>query len=557
MLVSVSIRNIVLIDRLDLTFGGGLCVLTGETGAGKSILLDALCFVTGARSDRGLVRAGAEQGNVSAIFDPPPKHPARALLTAQGIVCESDIILRRSITPEGRTRAFINDDAVSASLLRQVGGLLFEVHGQHDEQGLLSPSAHRALLDEFGVAMRDVLAAASAFEAWRAARERLAETEARAREAALSAEYVRHAAEELRRLMPEEGEEEQLAQERALRVNAERIAGDLQGAVEILTGSGGLESRLSQSLRRLERAAAQAPGRLDAVAASLARALVEVGEARAQAEAALSALDFDAQGLERIDDRLAALREAARKFRVPVSSLPALAADFAQKLSAIDEGGAVLAQASENCATARETFLTASRQLSLQRERAARALEKAVTRELPALKLEKARFRILCEALGEEAASPFGLDRVTFEISTNPGAPFGPLQKIASGGELARFVLALKVALSEGRAQAALVFDEIDQGVGGAVAAAVGARLARLAAGAQVIIVTHSPQIAARADLHWRIQKTVEKGQAVTRVTALSPSERREEIARMLSGTEVTPEARSAAERLMKVGEGS
>lgn len=553
MLVSASIRNIVLIESLDLELQSGLCVLTGETGAGKSIVLDALGLVTGARSEKTLVRSGATQGQVTAVFEPAARHPARTLLKDNDIDARDEIILRRTISSDGRTRAFINDQAVSVGLLRSAGELLFEIHGQHDERGLLVPSSHRGMLDSFGTLEPLVARCAEAYAVLALAELTLKDAEAAARAAEAESDFLRHAASELSKLGPETGEEDKLAAERALLMNAEKMASELSGVSDTFGSNSGMEQRLAQGLKKLERLAPQAMGRLDAVIGAVTRALIEAGEARVQTDIALRDLAFDANRLEKIEERLFALKDAARKYKVPADQLAQLAADFEAKVIGLDTSGAQLGKLRAVAAAAREKYVAAADALSAARKKAGLALETAMARELKPLKLDKSKFRVAISK-SEGPASANGHDRVEFEISTNPGAPFGPLQKIASGGELARFVLALKVALAAGKAAPTLVFDEIDQGVGGAVADAVGERLAKLSKTAQILVVTHSPQIAARADHHWRISKGLAKGAAVTRIETLDGQARREEIARMLSGAEVTKEARAAAERLIGVG---
>lgn len=551
MLLSASIRDIVLIDSLDLAFGGGLCVLTGETGAGKSILLDAIAFVTGARSDRTLLRAGAETGSVTAVFDPEAGHPARVLLAEAGVAASDEIILRRGIGADGRSRAFINDTPVSISLLRNAGEMLVEIHGQNGERGLLAPAGHRDLLDAFVGAHDLVRGVEGAYRAWVAAREALAQAEDEAARAAADADYVRHAAKELGDLAPEPGEEDRLTAERTLMQSASKIAGELNDVSDALGGANGFEARLSLGLRRLERLQGQAGSALDAAVGALTRALIEAGEARAQVDEVLARLRFDAHALQCVDDRLHALRDAARKYRVTVDALPQTAAAFAARVQSIEGGAGHLAALQAAREAARTDYFARAQALSQARTQAARALEARVARELKPLKFEKARFRVSIDTLADEAAGPSGRDAVAFEVSTNPGAPFGPLHRIASGGEVARFVLALKVALAGERPAGTLIFDEADQGVGGAVADAVGERLKRLSKSAQVIVVTHSPQIAALADRHFRISKSSKGQRTLTRVETLDEAARREEIARMLSGATVTQEARAAADRLM------
>lgn len=553
MLAALSIRDIVLIEKLELSLDGGLCTLTGETGAGKSILLDALGLAIGARADAGLVRQGAEQGSVSAVFDLPAKHPARALLAENGFEADGDIILRRVQTKDGRSRAFINDQPVSVGLLRQVGDMLVEVHGQHDERGLLDASGHRAMLDAFGGFEKQVADLRALWNAASAAREALAAHEALLARAKAEQDYLTHVVGELDELQPQPGEETTLAEERTLMMHSEKIAGDLAEAEEALSGDGGLDARLTVALRRLARAAEQAGGRLDAAIAALDRTLTEAAEARDQIAQAMRALEFDPARLEQAETRLFALRAAARKHNVQVDDLAALADKLRGELQEIEGGEARLAVLKKAAAEAEARYGAAARALSGDRARAAEKLDKEVMKELKPLKLDKASFRTNIEVLPESHGGPEGIDRVSFLVSTNPGAPFGPIIKIASGGELSRFVLALKVALASRGSAPTLIFDEVDSGVGGAVAEAVGLRLAELARVVQVIVVTHSPQVAARAQHHFRISKGGEaKAQKIaTRVETLDAPARREEIARMLAGAMVTDEARAAADRLI------
>ncbi|NIJ41010.1 DNA repair protein RecN (Recombination protein N) [Parvibaculum indicum] len=555
MLVTLSIRDIVLIEKLELSLDSGLCTLTGETGAGKSILLDALGLAIGGRADAGLVRHGAEQGSVTAVFHVAPSHPARALLRENGLEDEGDLILRRIQAKDGRTRAFINDQPASIGLLRQIGDLLVEIHGQHDERGLLDASGHRGLLDAFG---RLEGKAADMRRLWTAlaeAREAYNRQEAGIAQARAEQDYLNHVVAELDELAPEEGEETALAEERTLMMNSEKIAGDLSDAADALSGDSGLEARLNQALRKLTRAAENAAGRLDTAIGALERTLVEAAEARDGIDQALRSLEFDADRLEHVETRLFALRAAARKHSVPVEGLPALADRLRDQLADIEGGEEKLARLREAVESAEADYMKAAVALSEARAKAAATLDKAVARELKPLKLDKARFETQCERKPAEEAGPDGLDRISFLVATNPGAPAGPLIKIASGGELSRFVLALKVALASRGSAPTLIFDEVDAGVGGAVAEAVGVRLAELAGTVQVIVVTHSPQVAARARHHFRISKaseTKKKNAALaTRVETLDTAERREEIARMLAGATVTDEARAAADRLI------
>src|SRR5690606_3890191 len=553
MLAALSIRDIVLIERLELSLDSGLCTLTGETGAGKSILLDALGLAIGARADAGLVRQGAEQGSVSAVFDVSADHPARAILRENGIEDEGDLILRGVQTRDGRSRAFVNDQPVSVGLLRQIGDQLVEVHGQHDERGLLDASGHRAILDAFGGFEGKLQQLRKLWNTASAAREALAEHEAMLARAKAEQDYLTHVVAELDELAPQAGEETSLAEERALMMHSEKIASDLVEAEEALSGDSGLDARLNVALRRLARAAEQAGGRLDAAIAALERTLNEAAEARDRIAEAVRALEFDPARLELVETRLFALRAAARKHNVQVDDLAALAEKLRSALQEIEGGETRLVELRKAADEAAAAYGAAARALSEARAKAAATLDKEVMKELKPLKLDRASFKTQIEVLPEAQGGPEGIDRVSFLVSTNPGAPFGPLIKIASGGELSRFVLALKVALASRGSAPTLIFDEVDSGVGGAVAEAGGLRLAELAKSVQVVVVTHSPQVAARAQHHFRISKGGETKNAkiATRVETLDASARREEIARMLAGATVTDEARAAADRLI------
>jgi DNA repair protein RecN (Recombination protein N) len=553
MLTRLSIRDIVLIDRLDIDFAAGLAVLTGETGAGKSILLDAFALALGARGDASLVRNGAGQGQVTAAFEVPSRHAARAFLADNDIPAEDTLILRRVQLADGRTRAFLNDQPVSVQVLRDLGSLLVEIHGQHDDRALVDPATHRRLLDAYGGLEGDAEEVAHLWDDRRAAREALTAHRAEVERARREADWLRHAVEELQRLAPQPGEETTLAERRAAMMQAEKVAVDLRDAFDAVAGPNAPATAIASAVRRLERRTAQAPALIEPVVAALDTALTGLDDARTRLEQALRMADHDPQELERIEERLFALRAAGRKYNAAVDDLAALAARYAADLQLLDAGAGQLAalEAREKEADAR--YREAATRLSLARGRAAAALEKAVTRELGPLKLERAKFSAALVS-GEDAAGPHGLDRVEFWVQTNPGTRPGPLMKVASGGELARFLLALKVVLADRGSAPTLVFDEIDTGVGGAVADAIGLRLARLAQGVQVLAVTHAPQVAARAGRHYLISKDVtERGKrVVTRVAEVAADHRREEIARMLAGAEITAEARAAAERLIK-----
>jgi DNA repair protein RecN (Recombination protein N) len=534
-----------------MAFGPGLCVLTGETGAGKSILLDALALALGARADTGLLAAGTKEGSVVAEFAPPDGHPAHALLAEHGIAAEERLVLRRVLTSDGRGRAFVNDQSVGVALLKRLGDSLVEIQGQGAEQGLLAPVNHRALLDAFADLGPQLAATRAAHARLVAARAALEAEESAAAKAHSEEDFLRHAAEELAELAPQPGEEEKLAEERALMMQAEKILGALTEASGALEQQGGVDSRLRTARRALERVAPRAQGRLDPTLQALEQAAIAVDEAARQVEATARALEHDPDKLEALETRLFALKGAARKHQTTVEALPALAAEMRDRLAGLDKHEATIRAAAAELAAADAAFVAAVTALGEARGAAGQALDKAVARELGPLKLDKAKFITTIEAQPREAWGPDGAERVVFEVATNPGQPPAPLHRIASGGELARFMLALQASLARKGPAPTLVFDEVDRGVGGATAAAVGARLAKLARGAQVLVITHSPQVAAQGAQHWRIAKSVGRS-ATTRVELLDGQGRREEIARMLAGTTVTPEARAAAERLMQ-----
>ncbi|MFZ5721181.1 MAG: DNA repair protein RecN [Pseudomonadota bacterium] len=563
MLIGLQIRDVVLIEALDLSIGSGLTALTGETGAGKSIILDALGLATGARGDTGLVRRGAAQAVTSAVFAPAPDHPVWDLLEDKGLAYarDEDLVLRRTLSADGRSRAFVNDQATGVGVLKELGEALLEVHGQHETVGLLDARTHRPLLDAYGALEGQGSEVAAAWKAWREARERAETLRAEVARSAAEVEELTFRLSELDRLDAREGEEAALAEERAVLGAAEKALADIASARDTFDGLGG---KVAGAIRALERAreravtAGAAPDgsavtRLAAAAEALDRVLVEAGEAEAAIDAAAEAFDFEPDRLEKAEERLFDLRGLARKLNVAVDDLPALRVRFAERLRAVESSEEGLKAAEGVQAEARRSYLAAAAALAEARKAAGERLADAVMAELAPLKLDKARFRVAVEPMAEEKAGPAGLDRVAFEISTNPGAPFGDLGAIASGGELARFALALKAALA-GRGsgpQPLMIFDEVDQGVGGAVADAVGLRLKRLASAAQVLVVTHSPQVAARAEAHWRIVKAGGADHVRTAVEVLSPSDREEEIARMLAGAQITDAARAAARALM------
>jgi DNA repair protein RecN (Recombination protein N) len=551
MLTRLSIRDIVLIDRLDIDFAAGLSVLTGETGAGKSILLDAFALALGARGDANLVRAGVEQGQVTAAFDVPADHPARALLAANELPAEDQLIMRRVQLADGRTRAFVNDQPVGVQVLRSLGGALVEIHGQHDERALVDAATHRDLLDAYGGLEGQ---AADVADLWRARRQTEAAVDEHRREverAEREAEFLRHAVAELGKLTPEAGEETALAERRTVMMQGEKVAADLRDALDAVAGSASPIPALAAAVRRLERRQGQAPALIAPAVKAFDVALTAIDEARTDLERALAAADHDPAELERIEERLFALRAAGRKYNVPVDDLAALGARYAGDLDLIDAGAARLAQLIEAAHEADARFAAAAAMLAQARRKMAAQLDKAVNAELVPLRLERARFSVNIETV---EPGPAGIDRIEFWVQTNPGTRPGPLMKIASGGELARFLLALKVVLAGRGSAPTLVFDEIDTGVGGAVADAIGLRLARLGERVQALAVTHAPQVAARAQHHYLITKdALDKGKRVaTRVSELPSERRREEIARMLAGAEITAEARAAAERLMR-----
>jgi len=554
MLARLSIRDIVLIERLDIEFRRGLAALTGETGAGKSILLDAFALALGGRGDAGLVRHGAEQGQVTATFEVPKAHPANRLLRDNGLDDSTgELILRRVQLADGRTRAFINDQSVSVQTMKAVGATLVEIHGQHDERALVDASTHRRLLDAFAGLEKEVAALEALWEQRRAASNDLEAHREAMERAAQEADYLHHAADELKRLAPNDGEETALAERRTAMMQGEKIAADLREAQEAVGGHHSPVTTLAAAVRRLERRAASAPALIEPAVKAIDAAINALEEADQHLNAALIAADFDPAELERIEERLFALRAASRKYTTPVDNLAALAAKFAADVALIDAGAERLKKLELAATEADQRYRATAEKLSVARGKSAEKLNKAVNAELAPLKLERAKFITQVDS-DSQSPGPQGFDRIEFWVQTNPGTRPGPMMKVASGGELSRFLLALKVVLSDRGSAPTLVFDEIDTGVGGAVADAIGARLARLASKVQVMAVTHAPQVAVRADQHLLISKdALDKGRRVaTRVDALAADHRREEIARMLAGAEITAEARAAAERLLK-----
>jgi DNA repair protein RecN (Recombination protein N) len=563
MLIGLWIRDVVLIEALDLSIGPGLTALTGETGAGKSIILDSLGLATGARADAGLVRRGAAQAAASAVFAPAPDHPVWDLLEEKGLsyARDEDLVLRRTVSADGRSRAFVNDQATGVGVLKEIGELLLEVHGQHETVGLLDARTHRPLLDDFGGLGPQLGEVGARFAEWRAARARVEELRAAVARSAAETEELTLRLSELDRLDPREGEEAALAEQRAVLGAAEKSLADIAGAREAFDG---LASRLASAARTLERARERAAAagagaesaavkRLADAASAIDRVIVEAQEAEAAVDLAADTFEFEPDQLEKTEERLFDLRGLARKLGCSVEELPLLRVRFAERLRAAESSEDELNAAEAALAAARAAYGAVAEALSAARAKAGERLAAAVMAELAPLKLEKARFRVAVEPQGEARAGAAGFDRVAFEVATNPGAPFGDLGAIASGGELARFALALKAALAGrgGAHQPLMIFDEVDQGVGGAVADAVGLRLKRLAGQAQVLVVTHSPQVAARADAHWRIAKAGEGDRLRTAVEVLSDPDREEEIARMLAGAQITDAARAAARALI------
>ncbi|MEB2843241.1 DNA repair protein RecN [Rhizobiales bacterium RZME27] len=553
MLIQLSIRDIVLIERLDLDFEAGLSVLTGETGAGKSILLDSLSLALGGRGDGGLVRHGSDKGQVTAVFDVGMDHPARLLLRENGLDDDGDLIFRRVQSADGRTKASVNDQPVSVQMMRQIGQLLVEIHGQHDDRALVDTNAHRTLLDAFAGLADEALQVSGLYRTWKDAERSLKSHRARVEAAAREADYLRSSVEELQILSPRDGEEDELADNRARMQKSERIAGDISEASEFLNGNGSPVPLIASMVRRLERKSHEAPGLLEETVELLDQALNHLSNAQMEVEAALRRTEFDPRELERVEERLFALRAAARKYSVPVVELPALAEKMVADLADLDAGEEKLGKLEKVSEAAKVAFDQAAAAVSKKRQKGASALSEAVMAELPALKLERARFMVEV-ATDAESASADGIDTVEFHVQTNPGTRPGPIMKVASGGELSRFLLALKVALADRGSAPTLVFDEIDSGVGGAVADAIGQRLKRLSRTVQVLSVTHAPQVAARAATHMLISKGPAgdgSEKIATRVARMTPEHRAEEIARMLSGASVTDEARAAAAALL------
>jgi len=565
MLTALSIRDVVLVDSLDLEVDEGLTVLTGETGAGKSIILDALGLALGGRGEAGLVRSGAKQASATAVFTAPDDPDLIALIAERGfeVAAGEELILRRVLGADGRSRAYVNDQPAGVTALREIGARLVEVHGQHETVGLLDWKNHRGLLDAYGGLLPQLSAVAKAADGLTAVETRLAELRAAAADAAARAEEITLNLADLDALDPREDEETELAGERAILGAAEKAMGDLADARTQLGGDK-LSQKLSAALRAVEHARQRATqagaeadhpviARLAAAADAIDRTIVEAVEAIAEVDAAAAAFDFEPGRLDKAEERLFALRAAARKLNTTVQALPGLRIRLREQLRLIEDGEEALTNAERDTAAAREAYDIAATFLTSAREAAGERLAKAVMDELGPLKLDRARFRVAFEPVSDGRRGPLGVETVRFQIATNAGDGFGPLDAIASGGELARFALAMKAALAgrEDQRQPVMIFDEVDQGVGGAVAEAVGQRLKRLSTGAQVLVVTHSPQVAARGHAHWKVMKADADGATTTTVVALDDARRREEIARMLSGAEITDAARAAATALI------
>ncbi|WP_376874098.1 DNA repair protein RecN [Albirhodobacter sp. R86504] len=547
MLRTLDIRDMLIIDRLELGFADGLNVLTGETGAGKSILLDCLGFVLGWRGRAELVRQGADQGEVTAVFELPEGHPAHGILAEAGLPDGAELILRRVNARDGRKTAYINDRRASGEVLRALSATLVELHGQQDDGGLLNTRGHRVMLDSFAGLEAQGEAVRAAWATRSRAAKALAFAQAALAEVRAEEDYLRHAVAELDAMDPQAGEEAKLDALRRQMQAAEKIRGDVLRARDAISPSGA-EGILRDADRWLQGAADRAEGRLDPALAALDRAMIELGEAQSSVEAALDALAFDPNELERVEERLFAIRALARKHDVLADDLGAFAEGLRERLKALDAGEGDLARLKSELSAAEIAYVRAADAISTARKSAAGRLDAAMSAELAPLKMERAVFTT---QVTRAEAGPEGHDSVAFTVATNPGAPAGPLNKIASGGELSRFLLALKVVLSRGMDALVMIFDEIDRGVGGATADAVGRRLALLSQGAQVLVVTHSPQVAARGGHHFRVQKQVANGMTTSTVVALTAREREDEIARMISGAEVTEAARAAANELL------
>ena len=551
MLTALAIRNVVLIEQLILTFESGLTVLTGETGAGKSILLDALGLALGARSESGLVRAGASLAVVTAEFSLPADHPAYALLAEQGLQADRNLILRRQVGSDGRSRAFVNDQPISIALLRQLGDQLVEIEGQFEAHGLLDPGTHRMHLDRFAALESQVAKTRATHAAWRKAKQEHDEAAAMTNKARTEEDYLRHSVAELDLAAPKPGEEAELAAERARLSNREQAMEALNGALSDLAGDRGSERTMASALRRLQRMADKLGSEGETAIAALDRATIELAEGLAALGRLIASFDADPQRLEKLEERLYLLRDLARKHRITPDTLAEFHEGLKKQLASLENQGGGIAKLREAEQKTRAAYMAAAEALSKGRNRAIKFLEAAVRDELPPLKLEKARFSVQLEKLDEARWGDLGWDQVSFVVTTNPGAAPGPIEQVASGGELARFMLALTVVLAGGQAAETLIFDEVDSGIGGATATAVGERLKRLSEHFQMLVITHSPQVAAMANQHWCVAKETFRNNAITTVAALDKKQRREEIARLLAGATITDEARAAADKLL------
>jgi DNA repair protein RecN (Recombination protein N) len=551
MLTGLSIRNVVLIEQLILTFESGLTVLTGETGAGKSILLDALGLALGARSEAGLVRSGASLAVVTAEFALPEDHPALALLAEQGLQADRNLILRRQVGNDGRSRAFVNDQPISIALLRQVGDLLVEIEGQFEAHGLMDPATHRGHLDRFAALQNQVEKTRAAYAAWRAARQEHADAVALTDKARNEEDYIRHAVAEMDLAAPKPGEEAELAAERARLSNREQAMEALNGALADLAGDRGSERTMASALRRLQRIADKLGSEGEAAIAALDRAGIELTEGIAALGRLIASFDADPQRLEKLEERLYLLRDLARKHRITPDGLAEFHEGLRKQLAALESKGGGISKLREAEEKTRAAYMAAAESLSKARGRAIKFLEAAVNQELPPLKLERARLTVQFDKLDETRWGEHGWDQVGFVVATNPGAAPGPIEQVASGGELARFMLALTVVLAGGQPAETLIFDEVDSGISGSTATAVGERLKRLSEHFQLLVITHSPQVAALADQHWCVAKETFRNNAYTTVAALDKKQRREEIARLLAGATITDEARAAADKLL------
>ena len=552
MLQNLSIRNVVLIDKLDLDFQSGLSVLTGETGAGKSILLDSLGMVIGNRAETSLIRMGEDKLSVTAIFDAPkPDSPLQSILTENELDCESELIIKRTLSKDGKGKIFINDQAISLKLLKEIGKYLVEVHGQFDNQGLLNPANHLSVLDAYGAYSGLLKEVKNAFGEYKQAKKKRAEAEAGIAKAKEDEENLRHWVKELETANTYEGEEEELSSRRSELMNAEKIIENLSYAYNVLTQGHDVQAALRHAQAAMDKAAAHVSGKYDEIIASLDRALIETSEAVSQIEEASENISMNTNELENIEGRLFMLKGLARKHQVSVSELPQVLANFKQQLATIESGEEGLDSLRKQEQEKRLYYIEKANQLSQSRKEAAAKLDKSVMAELPPLKMEKAKFVTIINKLEEGSWGEAGFDDVMFTVATNPNSPQGPINKIASGGELARFMLALKVNLAQTSSVGTMIFDEVDAGVGGATAQAVGERLSRLARGVQVMVVTHSPQVASKGDHHFKVEKQTRDNITTTTVRELSAEERKEEIARMLAGETITDEARAAANVLI------